>query len=248
MKARSRSAFTRSHGTTGPKLDSTLNAASAIPSSEDQALAAEHAEAVQRQHAGDPGEHAGAVGGDDGERVVAAVEDLLARAHAGEVLGRREVVAGHVLEPAPGEDVRGPLDELGDEARLPAAPRRRAGRQRVGLGERGEQLEGAWSPTALATRSIVAGVVEVATGGDVGQQQVVPDHGDERVDVVGAGTPSAGRHRLDAAPCPPSVWSPGCPLPMSCSSVPTTSRSGTPHPARPARRRRRPPRRGAGRR
>ena len=75
-------------------------------------------------------------------------------------------------------------------AGLPGPPRRRAGRHRVGLGERVEQVEHLESPTASATLRIVAGSVRsrarrrrAAAGG------AAPGH--EHVDVVG-GEPDAG--------------------------------------------------------
>ena len=46
-----------------------------------------------------------------------------------------------------------PLDQLGDQLGLPRAPRRRPGRQRVGLGERGQQLEHERSPDGLGDRA-----------------------------------------------------------------------------------------------
>jgi hypothetical protein len=68
------------------------------------------------------------------------------------------------------------------------------------------------------------GVGEVAPRGDVGQQQVVLDEGDEHVDVLGR-QPSRGASSATTA-MPVTVWSPGRPLPMSCSSAPSSSRSG----------------------
>ena len=111
----------------------------------------------------------------------------------------------------PASTWRGALDELGDEARLPSAPRRRAGRQRVGLGERGEQLEGGLVADRLGDEVDRAGVVEVAAGGDVGQQQVVLDEGDERVDVAWR-EPHPRRRSPRTSSMPTAVWSPGAAL------------------------------------
>ena len=116
----------------------------------------EHRQAVQRQHAGDAREQAGPVGRDDGEPVAVAAEPLATRSHELEVLGVREVVA-HILDGAAAQHVGGAGHQVADEVRLPRAPRRRSGGLAVRLGEGGEQPEGAQSPTASATPSMVAG-------------------------------------------------------------------------------------------
>ena len=114
-----------------------------------------------------------------------------------------------------------------DEAGLPVAPR--AGpvaseSASVSAASRCEQLD---VPTGVGDRGDRGGVVEVAAGGDRGQEQVVAHHARRALDVG----------RLEAHPrgdsvgersTPSSVWSPGQPLPMSWSSAPTRSRSGRP--------------------
>ena len=61
------------------------------------------------------------------------------------------------------------------------------------------------------------GVVEVAAGGDFGEQQVVADQSRQDRHVLGREAHATG-HGIDHDLMPASVWSPGKPLPMSCSS------------------------------
>ena len=116
------------------------------------------------------------------------------------MLGGREVVA-HVVDGPAAEHVGGAADEVADELGLPRAPRGRTGGLAVGLGERGEQPEGAQVADGLGHRLDGGGVVEVAPGGDVGEQQVVAHHRDEHVDVGRRRGPCAApivAHELDA--------------------------------------------------
>ncbi|HVM01113.1 MAG TPA: [protein-PII] uridylyltransferase, partial [Acidimicrobiales bacterium] len=76
-------------------------------------------------------------------------------------------------------------DQVGHQARLPRAPRRRAGGQAVGLGEGGQQLQQVAVAHRGGHRVDGGGVVEVAPGGGVGQEEVVAHHGDEHLHVLG---------------------------------------------------------------
>ena len=68
-------------------------------------------------------------------------------------------------------------------------------------------------------------VVEVAAGRRVRQQQVVADERRPGSRCRAASNPRRGARSATTA-TPASVWSPGQPLPMSCSRAPTSSRSG----------------------
>ena len=68
------------------------------------------------------------------------------------------------------------------------------------------------------------GIAEVAPGGEAREEQV-PAHEVDEHRHVGRIEAHAGRHR-SASTTPLSVWSPGPPLPRSCSSAPTSRRSG----------------------
>ena len=163
---------------------------------------------MERQHAGDPAEEAGPVGRDDGEPVAVAAQHLLARPQQLEVLGGREVVA-HLVDGAAAQHVGGAGHEVADEVGLPRAPGRRTGGLAVGLGERGEQPEGAQVADGLGHRLDGGGVVEVAAGGDVGQQQVVAHHRLTSTSTSAGGEPHAGADGARRSSMPTSVWSPG---------------------------------------
>ena len=81
------------------------------------------------------------------------------------------------------EHAVGAFDEVGDEAGLPGAPGRGAGRPAVGLGQGGEQVQR--QPVAGGPRDAGdgGGIVEVAPGGGVGQQEVVAHEIDQDGDV-----------------------------------------------------------------
>ena len=101
----------------------------------------------------------------------------------------------------------GAVDEHADELRLPGAPGRGAGGDRVGLGEGVEQAQGREVAHRVGDVGEGAVVGEVAAGGHVGQQQVVAHHLLERGRVVG---PKPMRGPMSATiSMPTSVWSPG---------------------------------------
>ncbi len=127
---------------------------------------------VQSERARHAAEQAVVVGGDDRERVVAPVDEASAGTQPAELLVGREVV-GELLHGSTTEDVTGATDKLGDQARLPRAPRRWTGREAVGLGQRGQQLEGAEVAHKGCHRGGRSGIVEVSTSGHIGQEQVV---------------------------------------------------------------------------
>ena len=113
----------------------------------------------------------------------------LAGGHHGERLGIGEQSPGHLGDVAAAEHVTNPGDEFVDESLLPVTPRRRARGQRVGLGERMQQVEHldrAGSGRHLFDRGRIG---QIASHRDVGQQQVVLDHRDEDLDV--------GRHQTE---------------------------------------------------
>ncbi len=87
----------------------------------------------------------------------------------------REVLA-HLLGRPAAQDVADAADEVADELGLPVPPGRRTGGQAVGLGERGQQREGERVLHGGGHLLDGGGVVEVAPGGDVGQEQVVAHH------------------------------------------------------------------------
>ena len=102
------------------------------------------------------------------------------------------------------------------------------------------------SPTAFGHRVDRRRIVEVAPGGDIGEQQVMPHHSDERVDVLGRKTHARCRCASTSS-MPTSVWSPGGP----CRCRGAARRRGAGRAARRrgrARRRWPPPRTGDGRR
>ncbi len=83
------------------------------------------------------------------------------------------------------EHAVGALDEVGDEARLPGAPGGGAGGPAVGLGQRGQQVQRQPVAGGLRHAGDGGGVVEVAPGGGVGQQEMVAHEVDQDRDVVG---------------------------------------------------------------
>ncbi len=90
--------------------------------------------------------------------------------------------SGLASRPASTRSVR--CDEVGDEACLPGPPGRRAGRLAVGLGQCGEQMQREPVAGGLRDPRNGGGVVEVAPGCGVGQQEVVAHEVDEDGDVV----------------------------------------------------------------
>ena len=137
---------------------------------------ADNVDAVQREHTGETPERAGTVVVDDDDPRPIDLHRSLAGAHQGQDVGRRErrtalltglATVGHA-EPHPN-----PLDQLLDELGLPRAPRRRPRRQRIGLGQRVQEVEEHRIAHRLGNHVDGRRVVEIATGGDVGQQQMV---------------------------------------------------------------------------
>ena len=117
-------------------------------------------------------------------------------------------------------------DQRRDEVRLPRRPGRRAGGRAVGLGERVQQLQQRRvAAEGLADPRDGGRVVDVAPGGGVGQQQVVADHRREGGHVHRREA-HAGRHLGADRLADDAVVARASPLPMSCSSAPTSSRSG----------------------
>ena len=125
------------------------------------------------------------------------------------------------------EDRRDPFHQVGDERAAPGRPGGGPGGQRVGLGEGVQQFQGAARADGLGDRAHGRRVVQVAPGRGVDEQQVVAYEGGEDGHVVG-GRSRSGRPRRGRWPRRPREWSPGQPLPMSCSRAATSSRSGRP--------------------
>ena len=143
----------------------------------------EHVQPVERQHPGHLTEGAGGVRAHDRDQVLVAVDVHLTGGHL-----RHRVGVGEQLPPPdrlvlPAEHVTGPLDEFGDQPLLPGVPRRRPGRLRVGDGQRVQQLERADVTGEVGDELRGRGIRDVATHGDVGEQQVVLDHRHEGRDV-----------------------------------------------------------------
>ena len=83
------------------------------------------------------------------------------------------------------EELVRPLHQVGNQTRLPRTPRTRAGGPAVGLGERGEEVKGEAVAAGAGNVGDGGGVVEVATGRRIGQQEVVTDQVDQDVDIGG---------------------------------------------------------------
>jgi hypothetical protein len=76
-----------------------------------------------------------------------------------------------------------PTDPVPDLPGPPGGPGRGAGRAGVGLGQRRQQVQGRHVPDRLDDRGDGGRVVRVAAGGEVAEQQVVPDQPLDRPDV-----------------------------------------------------------------
>ena len=103
--------------------------------------------------------------------------------HQRQRLGVGEQPPRHLPDVATTEHVAHAGHEVVDQPLLPRAPRRRAGRLRVGLGEGVQQIEHLDGADALGDVRERRAVGEIASHGDVGQQQVVLDHRDQHVGV-----------------------------------------------------------------
>ena len=125
------------------------------------------------------------------------------------ILGGRGAGPAGRASPASTRSAR--VDQLRHQTGLPGAPGRGAGGAAVRLGQRAEQVQRhpvAGGPGHVGHRRRV---VEVAPGGGVGEEEVVPHQVHQDLDVVRAES-HAGGHACGRGPCPPAVWSPGIPL------------------------------------
>ena len=122
--------------------------------------------------------------------------------------------------------LRGPAYQVVHESRLPVAPRApaRSPARPHGSAPRSRSSTSV-VPSTSATAVDRRGVVEVAPGRGLDQQQVVAHEQRDRRDVLRRRA-RAGSRPSSASGTPASLWSPGAPLPMSCSSAATSSRSG----------------------
>ena len=155
-----------------PYSGTTLNTVTAVSPTDERVGAADR-EPVRGEHPGGPPEQAGPVQRDHGD--LGPVDDR-GRAAVGD---QRELVLaqrgglGHGVAVQHGAD---PAHQVGDQARLPVVPRRRAGGQPVGRGQRVQQLKQrpACRPSS-ATCCTVIGSSRSRRVATVGQQQVVAD-------------------------------------------------------------------------
>ena len=188
-----------------------------------------HGEPVQAQHAGHLRPAGRPVRGDDGDLHAVAAADRRRAPPAGRAgRGRRARSArsGGAGTAWPREQGARPRHQVGDQRRPSSRPGRRAGGQRVGLGQRVQQVQdlGAsarprrpCATVAGSSRSRRVAVSGAAGGG--GPASPAPS--------MSAGPkPSRGARSADAPRRPPRSGRRGQPLPMSCSSAPTSSRSG----------------------
>ena len=81
------------------------------------------------------------------------------------------------------EHAVGAFDEIGDEAGLPGTPGGRTGRPAVGLGQGGQQVQGQPVADGLCDTGDGGGIVEIAPGGGVRQQEVLANEVDQDGDV-----------------------------------------------------------------
>ena len=114
--------------------------------------------------------------GIDGERPVERVEVRITRGGGH---------GGHRLSGAAAQLHTRAFDQASDQARLPLAPCRGTGGERIGDGQRGEQVEGVLGADGVGDRGDGGRVVEVASGGEAREQKVVAYEVDEHRDVVG---------------------------------------------------------------
>src|SRR6266567_3403577 len=154
-----------------------------------------HVQPVQRQHASHPPQQSAPVARNhrdllavDLERQALAADQLRgARADGdpGSLLARGGGAALDPLGDAP--------DQLLDQACLPGRPGGGAGRTGVGLGQGVQQRQRPRVADRPGDRAHRGGVVKVAAGGRIGQQQVVADQlGEHR--AVGGGQAEAAAH------------------------------------------------------
>ena len=155
---------------------------------------------VEGQHAGHLGKRARAVSGHHGQLQPLSTHHERPVVEQGLLGGIRKRAPDHIADVAPTQYVRGAFHQLTDQARLPVAPRRRAGSDRIGFGEGPEEAQQDGSAHCVSHLTDSAVVVEVSPGGHVGQQQVVFDHGDQQVDIVAlvAHSGGNGRQEVDA--------------------------------------------------
>ena len=189
-----------------------------------------HREPVQREHAGDGREQAGPVRRGDGHRpgdgLVRLGQDLEpALVHQPGLLRRerRRWRGGPALEPQPCATY-----QLVHEPRLPLAPGRGPGGPRVRHGQGGQQLQRA----VVADRRRPRSRWSPDPPGRAGSR-CRPAAGAGRPASSRVSTSSSAKPRrvatVRASRAPAALWSTPSdsePLPMSCSSAPTSSRSG----------------------
>ena len=90
------------------------------------------------------------------------------------------------------------LGKCADQVRLPWTPRQRPSGERVGLGERGQQIEQQRRAHRTDDGADRCLIIEVATGGNVWQQQMVLDHPNQQLDVAGRESHALGNRSHQA--------------------------------------------------
>ena len=148
-------------------------------------LRRQHVQIVQRQRAGDAAERAGRVGTDGDELIAVEAHPHLAGAHARQHLARGEQPPGDLVDRAATQHVADPFDQIGHQLGLPWAPRGGSRGQRVGLGQRAEQLERAQVADGLGDGGQRGRVGQIAARGDIGQQQVMAHQRGQHLGVLG---------------------------------------------------------------
>ena len=143
----------------------------------------QHVAAVEREHAGHGGEQAGPVRRDDRDAAPEGAQREAALLHRADQLRwhRRRGWGG---ERATVEHVADARGEGRDELRLPRSPCGRPRGDAVGFGQRGEERE---RPAVLHQASDDVrrrGVVQIAAGGHLGEDEVVGDEAQEDRDVL----------------------------------------------------------------
>lgn len=105
---------------------------------------------------------------------------------------------------APREPRGDPFDQVGDESAAPGAPGGGPGGQRVGLGQRVQQFQGPGAADRVGDRADGLRVVQIAPGGGLDEQQVVPHEGGDHGGVAGVEPEPGGHVPGDGLACSPS--------------------------------------------
>ena len=153
---------------------------------------------MERQRAGHGREQPRSIGGgDDHARWLEGDRGEPAGVHLVDedlILGREG--SGARRPGLAGEHAIGPGDQLGHQPGFPRAPGGGAGGAAVGLGQRAQQVQCHLVPGRTGHIGDRRRVVEVAPGGGIGEEEMVPHHVHQSLDVVGT-EPHACGHGAD---------------------------------------------------